>query len=173
MCHRSDQWASPKHHMKGLSWYNSMLISHKNQVKLENYCISRNGHRIKITQPNSMILVSLWASAEDALTSDVKKYDTFSSQGPENPPFRFFFFWGGGGGEDNPVYVEPQPLGSTLNNDWWIRSFTDVWVIFTARPRPVISIPWCTFCTITIFNWMCFFLFKMLHFPAFTTLTKY
>ena len=45
-----------------------------------------------------------------------------------------------------------HPLGSTLNNDWWIRSFTDVWVIFTARPRPVISIPWCTFCTITIFS---------------------
>ena len=36
-----------------------------------------------------MILVS-FSSTEDALTNDVKKNDTFSSQGTKNPPFRFF-----------------------------------------------------------------------------------
>ena len=36
-----------------------------------------------------MILVS-FSSAEDALFNDVKKYDTSSSQGTENQPFRFF-----------------------------------------------------------------------------------
>ena len=36
-----------------------------------------------------MILVS-FSSAEDALSYDVKRYNTFSSQGTENPPFRFF-----------------------------------------------------------------------------------
>ena len=38
-----------------------------NQAKFENDCISRNGHRIKITQPNLMILVS-FSSAENALS---------------------------------------------------------------------------------------------------------
>ena len=36
--------------------------------------------RINITQPNSMILV-LFFSAEDASFNDIKKYDTFRSQG--------------------------------------------------------------------------------------------
>ena len=35
-----------------------------------------------------MILVS-FSSAEDALSNNVNKYNTFSSQGTENPPFRF------------------------------------------------------------------------------------
>ena len=35
-----------------------------------------------------MILVS-FSSAEDALSNDVKHNNTFSLQGPENPPFRF------------------------------------------------------------------------------------
>ena len=47
------------------------------------------GNRIKLTQPNSMILVSI-SSVEDALFNDVKNYDTSRSQGTENPPFRFF-----------------------------------------------------------------------------------
>ena len=54
----TDQWASTKHYMEGFSRHNSSLIGRKNQVKFENYCISRNGHRIKITQPSIMILVS-------------------------------------------------------------------------------------------------------------------
>ena len=62
---------SQKHHVEGLSRYNSMLIGRKNQVKFENDSVSRNGHKIKITQPNSMILV-LFSSAEDALFNDVK-----------------------------------------------------------------------------------------------------
>ena len=36
-----------------------------------------------------MILVS-FSSAEDALSNDVKEYDSFSSQSTENLPFRFF-----------------------------------------------------------------------------------
>ena len=78
-----------KHHMEGLSQHNSSLIGRKNPGKFENDCISRNGDRIKITQPNLMILVS-FSSAEDALSNDVKIYYTFSSQGTENPPFGFF-----------------------------------------------------------------------------------
>ena len=31
-----------------------------------------------------------FSSAENALSNDVKKHNTFSSQGTENPPFRFF-----------------------------------------------------------------------------------
>ena len=76
-------------HMKGHFRHNlCRLIGRKNQAKFENDCVSRNGHRIKTTQPNSMILVS-FSSAEDALFNDVKKCDTFRSQGTENPPFRF------------------------------------------------------------------------------------
>ena len=71
----TDQWASLKHHMKGHSRHNPLLIGRKNQVKFENDCVLRNGHRIKITQPNLMILVS-FTSAEDVLCKDVKKYDT-------------------------------------------------------------------------------------------------
>ena len=80
--------------MEGLSQHNSSLIGRKNPGKFENDCISRNGDRIKITQPNLMILVS-FSSAEDALSNDVKIYYTFSSQGTENPPFGFF--WGTSG----------------------------------------------------------------------------
>ena len=50
--------------------HNSSLIGRKNQAKFENDCISRNRHRIKITQSKLMILVSL-SSAEYALSNDV------------------------------------------------------------------------------------------------------
>ena len=76
--------------MKGYSWHNSSLLSRKNPAKFENDRISRNGHRIKTTQPNLMILVS-FSSAEDVWYNDVNKYNTFSSQGNENLPFRFFW----------------------------------------------------------------------------------
>ena len=59
----TDQWASPKHLMKGHS-HNFSLIGRKTRAKFENDCVSKNGHRIKITQPNSMILVS-FSSAEN------------------------------------------------------------------------------------------------------------
>ena len=50
----------------------------------------KNGHSIKITQPNLMILVS-FSSADDTLSNDIKKHNTFSSQSTENPPFRFLW----------------------------------------------------------------------------------
>ena len=76
--------------MEGFSQHNSSIIGRKNQAKFENYCISRNGHRIIITQPNLMILVS-FSSAEDALSNDVKIFKKISSQGTENRPFRLFW----------------------------------------------------------------------------------
>ena len=74
---------------KAFPQHNSSLIGRKNQDKFENDCISRCGHRLKITPPNLMILVSI-SSVEDALFYDINEYDIFSSQGTENPPFRFF-----------------------------------------------------------------------------------
>ena len=85
----TDQWASTKHRIEGFSLHNFPLVGRKNQANFENDCISRNRHRIKITQPNLMILVS-FSSGEDALSNDVKIYHTFSSQSTENPPFPFF-----------------------------------------------------------------------------------
>ena len=51
----TDQRASTKHHMEGLSRHNSSLTGSKTPAKFENDRISRNSHRIKITQPNLMI----------------------------------------------------------------------------------------------------------------------
>ena len=76
--------------MKGYSRHNSSLIGRKNQAKFDNDRISRNGHRIKTTQPNLMILVS-FSSAEDVWSNDVNRYNTFSSQCTENAPFHFFW----------------------------------------------------------------------------------
>ena len=81
-----DPWQQKKHHTVHI--HHSSLIGRKNQAKFENDCISRNGHRINITQPNLMILVS-FSSAEDVFSNDVKTYKTFSSQGTKKPPFRF------------------------------------------------------------------------------------
>ena len=50
--------------MEGLSRHNSPLIGRKNPAKFENDPISRNGHRIKITQPNNDLGIS-FSSAED------------------------------------------------------------------------------------------------------------
>ena len=72
--------------MEALSQHHSSLIGRKNQAQFENDCISRSGHRFKITQPNLMIWVS-FSSAEDALSNDVKRYYFFCLQGTENPPF--------------------------------------------------------------------------------------
>ena len=66
----TDQWASPKHLMEGFSRHNSSLVGRKTPAKFENDCISRSGHRFKITQPNLMILVS-FSSAEDSLSNYV------------------------------------------------------------------------------------------------------
>ena len=88
---------APNHHMKGLSRCNYMLIGRKNQAKFENGCVLRNGCKIKITQPISMILVS-FSSVEDAL---------FSLQSTKNQPFCFF------GGTPSICYsvTAPSPLG--------------------------------------------------------------
>ena len=85
----TDQWAFPPNTtMKGHSQHS--LIGLKNQAKFENDCVLTNGHRIKITQSNLMILVS-FSSAEDVWFNDLNRYNTFSLQGTENPPFRFFW----------------------------------------------------------------------------------
>ena len=52
----TDQWASPNHHL----WKAFPDIILRSLVaKFENDCISRNGHRLKITQPHLMILVTI------------------------------------------------------------------------------------------------------------------
>ena len=51
----TEQWASTGRRMDCLSQQNSSLIRPKHPAKFENYRISRNGHRIEITQPNLMI----------------------------------------------------------------------------------------------------------------------
>ena len=70
--------------------HNPSLIGRKNQAKFENDCVLTNGHRIKITQSNLMILVS-FSSTGVAWFEDVKRYGTFRSQATENPPFRFLW----------------------------------------------------------------------------------
>ena len=62
--------------MEGFSPHNASLIGRKNQAKFGNDCISRSGHRFKITQPNLLILIS-FSFVEDALSNDVKNNDTF------------------------------------------------------------------------------------------------
>ena len=76
--------------MKGHSQHNPSLIGRKNQAKFENDCVLTNGHRIKITQSNLMILVS-FSSAGVACFEDVKTYGTFRSQATGNPPFRILW----------------------------------------------------------------------------------
>ena len=76
--------------MKGHSQHNPSLIGRKNQAKFKNDSVLTNGHRIKITQSNLMILVSI-SSAGVAWFEDVKRYGTFRSQATENPPFLFLW----------------------------------------------------------------------------------
>ena len=71
-----DQRAYTIHRTECLSRQNPSLIRRKNPAKFENDCISRNGRRIKSTEPNLMILVS-FSSAEDALSNDVKNIYNF------------------------------------------------------------------------------------------------
>ena len=49
-----------------------LLKCHKNEEKIENDHVLRNDHRIKTTQPISMILVSFF-SGDNVLFDDVKK----------------------------------------------------------------------------------------------------
>ena len=66
--------------------YYSTLIG----CKIKRICISKNGHKLKITQSNLIILVSFPSamSAEDALFNDVK---TLLAR-KVLKPFRFSFF---------------------------------------------------------------------------------
>ena len=87
----TDQWACAKHRMEGFSLHFARR-SQKSRENLKMTVIFKKwAYRIKINQPNLMILVS-FSSGENALSNDVKIYHTFSSQGTENPPFPFF--WG-------------------------------------------------------------------------------
>ena len=69
--------------------------------------VFKNGHKIKITQPNSMILVS-FSSAEDAVTNDVKHMTLLARKVLKNPPFRFFF---------NTLYLYLGHEGATQTHD--------------------------------------------------------
>ena len=55
---------------------NVWLLAHTNETNSENNCASRNYHRNKTAQPNSMILVSCF-SGECALSDEVKTLHTF------------------------------------------------------------------------------------------------
>ena len=103
--------------------YGSLVptLGRKNQAKFENDCISRSGHRFKITQPNLMILVS-FSSVEDALSNDVNKYDILSSQGIKNPLFCFF------GG--HPVYSVPPKILRRTKTEWFNCCFISFYINF-------------------------------------------
>ena len=62
-------------------------------MNTENDHVSRNGQRIKTTQPTSMILVSFF-SVENILSDEAKTYNIgliFEWQSSENLPFRFLW----------------------------------------------------------------------------------
>ena len=82
--------------MEGFSRHNSSLIGRKTQAKFENDCISRSGHRFKITQPNLMILVS-FSSAKDAYLM-MSKIMTFLARKVLKIHYFVPFSWG------QPVY---------------------------------------------------------------------
>ena len=112
----TDQQTSTKTPYGRFVPHNSPLIRRKNPTKFENDRISRNGHIIKITQPNWMIKAS-FSSAEDAPSNDVKIYNTFSSQCTENPPSRFFW---------DTRYIRNNKGKDTR---WHMKSFIAKWVL--------------------------------------------
>ena len=114
--------------MKGHSQHNPSLIGRKNQAKFENDCVSTNGHRIKITQSNLMILVS-FSSAGVAWFEDVKRYGTFRSQATENLPFRFL--WAPG---ITPHLVPPIRPDYFQLCTWNFESGLTPQIVWTLRP---------------------------------------
>ena len=74
----TEQWASTRWRMDCLSRQNSSLIRPQNPAKFENDRIWRNGHRIKITQPNLMIY-----STAGGKVSCVSRYPTVSHKFPQ------------------------------------------------------------------------------------------
>ena len=68
--------------------HNPWLKSHENEEKIENYYVLRNDHRIKTTQPISMILLSFF-SEDNVYLMKWKKCYIFEYQSNENRAFRF------------------------------------------------------------------------------------
>ena len=66
------------------------LKCRENEEKIDNYYILRNDHRIKTTQPISMILVSFF-SEDNVLSDEIKRCYSFEYQDNENQAFRIFW----------------------------------------------------------------------------------
>ena len=66
------------------------LKCHENEEKIDNDNVFRNDHRIKTTQPISMILVSFF-SEDNVLSDEIKICYIFKFQINENRGFRFFW----------------------------------------------------------------------------------
>ena len=56
----------------GQKSHNPWMKCHEIEENIENYYVSRNDHRIKITQPISMILVSFF-SEDNVLSDEINK----------------------------------------------------------------------------------------------------
>ena len=93
------------------------LKCHENEEKMYNdYYVLENDHRIKTTQPISLILVSFF-SEDNVLSDEIKICYMFEYQSNENRAFRLFFFGGGGGG-GHPAYFTPSMYtGSPLESE--------------------------------------------------------
>ena len=72
--------------IKCRSWH----VTREKWRKVETYKDSLNCHRIRITEPNLTIFMSLF-SKENVLSHAIKICDIFHSQSIENRPFRFFW----------------------------------------------------------------------------------
>ena len=66
------------------------LKCHENEEKIDNDYVFRNYHRIKTTQPISMIFVSIF-SEDNVLSDKIKIYYIFEYQSNENRAFRLFW----------------------------------------------------------------------------------
>ena len=65
------------------------LKRHENEEKIENDIVLRNDHRIKTTQPISMIFVFFF-SEDNILSDEIKKCYIFEYQSNKNRGFHFF-----------------------------------------------------------------------------------
>ena len=59
------------------------LKRHENEKKIAKYYVLRNDHRIKTTQPISLILVSFF-SEDNVLSDEIKIWHIFEYQSNEN-----------------------------------------------------------------------------------------
>ena len=81
-----DQWASGQVYGSHYPW----LKCHENEEKMDNDYVLRNDHRIKTTQPLSMIFVSFF-SEDNVLSDEINICYIFEYQSNENWAFRFFW----------------------------------------------------------------------------------